>query len=853
MTTVSVGYGISDPTHDLSLQDGTDAQVAAATATKLGLIFAGGPRVLQEIPLSPPAQAFENEQRNWIGGQGRQRYDDDPTGFFDSFFLWSTSDEKLMPSLQWRFGKSVRTEITSLPTDNSTFSWWKLYGNTPASDIARYLYSTIVPGALFVADKAYFIIRRRGTPGTLTFELCADSVGTPGTPGTVLQTVTKTTSDLTDTISIYQVFDWSGTQSLSSGVTYHLKIYGASTDDASNHWEVLTNASGTASAYSAAGSSWTAAGVSMYYRITDADLPRQWRFFSHEGALYAVSQSDTGATPILMINGTRGTATSATSTTLVCSGLSMSTNQYAGAKIRIYDGLGDGQVRDIVSNTGTAFTVATWDVTPDTTSKFLVYATDYWTVIAGHGIVAISGKPVSTGTVCYFPQGGAAVIRRMRVNGASYDFAADVQATHILGTYMEGATLKVVGGSQGTSTIYLADATVWGVNLTFSPAKTVGTTDYRLNNLYSHNKVLYVFKEDGVYTYSNGLIEKQGNGFSDAPDKFLGIGVGAQNQYLWFGWAHSIERMLGSNIDDMLNYKRGYGGMAENRTGNVSCIVSAVGWLFFVIDGGANNYSSIVAWNGFGFHEIYRGWATGVRIRNAFWQPCLDTRSRLWFEIGGDIAYIEFPHYAANPLRDTNNSPKGNGVNFNWEGAITTSTYDAHDQNLFKILSLLRVFSEAGSVEIDYQTNANVGTNAWTVLGTASTQPVSDLTLNLGEVFQIRFRFRLQITNTRTPPVLTGWQLSGRMIPLTKYQFLATFKTDSDQTTFTDEPDIDPNTLFSQIREWAEAQTKLTMRTQTLSSDTLIVTVSLPSKSVDWIDSGESKWGGRVSMAILQT
>jgi hypothetical protein len=42
--------------------------------------------------LSPPARAFENEQRNWIGGRGTLRFDEDPTGYFDDFFLWSTTE-----------------------------------------------------------------------------------------------------------------------------------------------------------------------------------------------------------------------------------------------------------------------------------------------------------------------------------------------------------------------------------------------------------------------------------------------------------------------------------------------------------------------------------------------------------------------------------------------------------------------------------------------------------------------------------------------------------------------------------------------------------------------------------------
>jgi hypothetical protein len=838
MTNVSVNFGHTSPTHDISLSDGS---------TTYGLIYSGGPRVLQEVPLSPPAQAFENEQRNWIGGRGRNLYTDDPTGYFDDFFLWSTTEGKLMPSLQWRFSQTVRTAHTSLPGDNSSLAWWKLYGDTPASRIGRYLSIAFTPGGNITADKAYLIIRRRGTPGTLTFELCADSTGDPGT---VLQTVTKTTSDITDTISIYQLFDWASTQALTGGTTYHIKIYGAATDSAdsaSGRWEVLGNSAGTASQYSAAGSAWTEVSFSLYFRVVGADFAGQWRFFYHEGALYAVSQSDTGATPVLLLNGVRGIATSATGTTLVCSALSMTADAYIGAYIRIYDGTGDGQVRQITDNDATSFTVATWDVTPDATSKFLVYGTDYWTTITGHGLTAITGKPVSTGTVCYFPQGGVAAIRRMRINGNTPEYAADSTNTcHLLGTHMEGATLKVVAGYRDTSAVKLADAVAWGTDLTLGAAKSVGTTDYRINNIYSHNKILYIFKEDGIYSYNNGIVEKLGNGFSDAPDRYMGVGVGAQNQYMWFGWSHSVERQLGSNIDDMLNYKRGYDGVPENRTGNISSIVSAVGWLFFVIDGGSSNYSSIVVWNGFGWHEIFRGWATGVRIRNAVWQPVFEGRGRLWFDIGGDVAYIEFPKYAANPLRDSS-------INYNWEGAIVTGTYDAHDQNLYKILSLLRVFTERGDVEVDYQTNANVGTTNWATLGTADSQPVEDLILNLGGVFQVRFRFRLQVTNTRTPSILTGWQLSGRMMPLSRYQYLGTFRADSEATSYSDEQDHDPNTLYTQLQTWAEQQTKLTFRTCFYSSDNKVVTIGLPSKSVDSLDPDTASWTGRISFPILET
>ncbi len=846
MTTVSVGYGISDPTHDLSLTDGT---------TTVGLIFAGGPRVLQEIPLTPPAQAFEIEQRNWIGGRGRVRYEDDPTGFYDSQSLWTTTDGRIMPQLQWRFGSSQRTSTGYLPADGHTYAWWKLYGNTPASNITRYISVSNING-FNGADKGYLWIRPRGSPGVLTFELRNNNAGDPGT---VITTVTL--SDFSDKVSAYKLFDWTGTQNLPA--TFHIVVYGAATDDADNHWEVLGNSGLSASKYSADGSTWTFCAFTLYFRVTDADTNRQWRFFTLEGALYAVDQKDSGAASTLLILGARGTASSATTTTLTNSGATMTTDWYINSYIRIFDGTGDGQVRKITANTATQFTVTpAWDITPDTTSRYVVYATDAAAAAGVPGLGAVKGKPIVVGSVAYFPQGQSTNIRRMRVNGNSHDYADDgTNKADIIYLNVEGTAPLVYVANSAAATIQSASVVPWSTNLTLSTAKQVGGSEWRITNLHSHNKVMRIFKEDGVYTYNNGIIEQDGQNFSDAPDPTNGLGVGVQNGALWWGWAHSIERQVGSSVDDMMNFKRGYEGMPDGRKGYVSCIVSAVGWLFFVIDGGADNYSSIISWNGMGWHEIFRGWAEGVRIRNAYWQANVNARGRLWFDVGGDLAYIEFPRYAANPMEDSNST---DGINYMPEGTLITPTYSAGDEHLYKVFATLRVFHEAVfgkissrvrttvSTEVDYQYNTQIGTNTWNVLGTMNGGQLNELALNLGQVSKIRFRFRLQSPSSRRPTVIAGWQIAGRMMQIKKYQYLATFKTDSDQTTFTDEPDHEPNALYSQLQTWAQYQNKLTMRTQSSSSDSKAVTISFPSKSVDWIDSGESKWGGRISIAILE-
>lgn len=839
MTNVVVSNGELNPTHDLSLSDGV---------TTYGLQFQSGPRVLQEMPLSPPAQQFDVNQRNWMSGRGFKRYADDNSGFYDSNFLWSTSDGKLFPVPQWRFALGIRAAVDeSLPVDGSALAWWKLYGNDPTNKIARHLSIAFAASATYSADKCHLYIRRRGTPvsNLLTFELCSDSAGSPGT---VLQTVTKTITNITDTVSMYLDFDWTGTQALTAATTYHLKIYGGAGDTAANHWEVLCNSAGTSSKYSAAGSVWTTSTVSMYYRVTDTDTARKWWFFFLEDVLYAVDQKDSGAASVLKTSGVRGTATSASPTTLLDTNLTgVSTNQFAGARIRIYDGTGDGQSRLISSNTTTQFTVPTWDITPDATSKYIVYGTRYWLATTGTpGLGAVKGQPVTADKTAYFPQGQAVNIRRMYVTASSHTFADDGtnKADLMFLNTDPSNSVSVYSAHRNNSTIAFSPTKVQGTPLLFGVAKPIGSSDYRINNLYNYNGVLYVFKEDGPYIVNGNRVDRPSSGFDDVPDRTTGQAVATQDKYLWWSWAHSVVRTLGEDSTDMMNWRQGYDGLPTDRTAIVTAIVSAVGWTFFALDGGADNYSTVLCWNGFGWHEIFQGFKPGVRIRNLVWQPQIETRGRLWIDIAGELIFMDFPLYAANPLKDT-------ALSYYHEGVFTSSTIDANDALMYKIMEDVKILLEGGTIEVDYQTNANVGTNTWTPLGTASTSPLSDLTLDLGGVLQIRFRFRLQVTASRVPAILSGWMTSGRMSQPAKYQWVGSFRVATDSDTKTSETDHNPDLLYAQLQTWSVNQTKLTLRTLHPSSDNKAVTISLPSKSLDYI--ADDAWGGQIQFAILET
>src|SRR5678816_4744447 len=95
--------------------------------------------------------------------------------------------------------------------------------------------------------------------------------------------------------------------------------------------------------------------------------------------------------------------------------------------------------RKVTSNTATAFTVPTWDQTPDNTSEYVTYDHPNWNSVTGHGLTAAKVTSVCvTGSlpgVAYFAQGSATNIRRMRFDATAgtpaHGFADDLSLIHI--------------------------------------------------------------------------------------------------------------------------------------------------------------------------------------------------------------------------------------------------------------------------------------------------------------------------------------------------------------------------------------------------------------------------------------
>lgn len=93
-----------------------------------------------------------------------------------------------------------------------------------------------------------------------------------------------------------------------------------------------------------------------------------------------------------------GTATSATSTTLVNSGKSWTASQWVNSQIRIVSGTGAGQIRTITANDATSVTVATWTITPDATSVYQITGNDDFIYYMGNNAVTLYRYSISANT-----------------------------------------------------------------------------------------------------------------------------------------------------------------------------------------------------------------------------------------------------------------------------------------------------------------------------------------------------------------------------------------------------------------------------------------------------------------------
>ncbi|MFA5808744.1 MAG: hypothetical protein WC935_00220 [Thermoleophilia bacterium] len=831
MTTVTVSG--KNQTHMVKLSAG---------GTDIGLRPINGAAGIREIPFTPSSLKVTEgggkysdfdlpyshiAQLDWSGGRGQLEFSDS-TRFYDSYCAWTTREGMAVPGPQWSFASGNKLCDMSL-WNGANMNWLALYGT---NRFQSYYKST--SGDTYTGAKMGFWIKKVGSPGTLTAALYSDA-GTPGTPNAAIASGTVTTSTITDIASLWYKFAVAA--SVTGATLYWVVIYGAATDDITNHWEVggLTVSANAAYKLSADGTSWTNGTHKLYFVYGPADTQSTWGFYRHKEASYAYLNPAGDAAPTLYCIGDRGVADASASTTIVDATKSWTASRYIGSTALIFNGTGKGQYRTITANDTTSVTVdPAWGVTPDNTSEYVILGDWHLTTtsIGTHGLAKPITGVADCGSTVYFAMGDKQKISQNNVSQAANAFSsAWVAASDNVYADKICAQTDPSGGSKlwrviaTGDTVALSNAAVKLTAVAVSDFTAAGYLEpyEKPTNLLVYDGKVWAMTHKNVYWVINNLVTKLGIGLEAIPDWDNGVGAASQNLFLYFSWSHSMERFYGSTTDDMGTWNDA--GLPSGRTGSQVCILPIVGWLISAIDAGPSGTSSVVVWNGRGWHEIFRAWETGKQIRSMYWEPIMGSRGRLWVGVGDDLIYMDFPLDTLNPINDSS-------FKYNHEGHVITSWLDAGYAELNKYYKEMSIradnLSANTTVALDYQTDSDGDTSSWTNAGTADASPQENVSVSVGEKKRIRFRFRMLTSVHTTPPKLVASVLKAFARTQVKYQFNITFDVRHNGRTYNGLPDHNPDTLLNQLETWAEATTPVTMRCVLSRMDNKVVIVEPP-------------------------
>lgn len=856
-------------THDISFSDGFETW---------GGILEGGPRGIQEVPVQASTLVFGSgggrysdampglshlEQSDWTGGRAQEYFADDNTRYFDGQSLWTLTNDMLLPAPQWKLPQQLNSSYVASGLVNlpGNVKWRSLHFGMNLI----YFAAPVTPTANTDVETIYLWLRRRGRPGTLTLEIRTDDTSGGGTKpsSTILKTATVTVSTITDTISQFYSFDFSGTAALTGATKYWIVVYGNASDTLNNHWDIGTADGGGGGQTSADGSTWGGSADGLYFYAsptsasTDKILTLSWKFFRLEGTEYAVQHTPPGiglsVSSALLRMGDRGECDSnaGNKATVIDATKSWATNVWAGAKVKIVAGPGQGEWRTIASNNGTTLTCdRAFNITQTTSSRYTIYDTPYWMAVTGVPATATVTDVAVIDNLAFFACGTNQIFQ-MRNNGTGaeqFDETDSNTAWLLWAFYHPDDGVQLWRTHPTTSDISRAvPSTYGGASMTFGSAIPIGEDSTVITGMLSYDDELWVLKEDSLWRVKNDRPSKLDVGLDAAPAITNGVAACTQNLFLYFSWGPSVERLYGGTLDDMGPWQGA--GLPIGRTGTVSALLPVFGWLFVAIDGGPSGVSSVMAWNGRGWSEIFRGWEAGRRIQSLHWAPMTGGRPKLLFSFGTLLMYVDFPQDGLHPLRDA-------GLTFQHEAVCVTSTYDMGSLRLPKFFkefeAALDNLRRLGSAEVgrevylDFQIDDQIGTSRWTHMAHAvlAYSPVDTVQLNLGGVRAIRFRLRIN-TNTATLPVIVRAYIAecfGRT-PV-KYQYNLRLKVSSLQRNQQGQLDTDPDAFLLWLKQQAGSANKITVHSKFRAWDSKLVIIEPPTVLRSFVNSILGWWGG---------
>jgi len=621
-------------------------------------------------------------QKDFSFGRGFDDFDEQRAGYKDSHLADTTRRTAMYPAGFYSYAKSVRNwagNWARYGTGGSELTYVEVEGDPDDGapiDIPKWA-TPFVPSATFSCAWAEVVagqIRARSmwelSPGNydLLLKIYSDVAGAPGT------LLSSGTTSLTEgianqSVAYYQTVRGAmSAYSLQAGTTYWFVV---------ELWQYasMLMAGGTglgSKVYDyTAPAGWDSCDEDIIFRITDADNDYKPHFQLLKGSVYVgMNYLNETTAPAVYKNGWQGRAEAgSTSTTINVNGTPFTADEYIGAIAVCVLGKGSDSERPVRmiednANNTLVFTTDPWDFTPDTTSIFAIVATEKFSAVTGHSWA--SGNKItdvcSIHNTIYFAMGASKEITALTAYDSSgtwtYEFDAmnsNCKGDLVLAYYVAGKSF--VGWMvKSNSNFYHdepTDGTSGGVNdmsATTYTSFAVGDISAKPNRLivFGDTPHVWVLKEDKPYEIvGTDFYEFRVGQLAASKDYRNGRAAVHHDEYLYMSFEDGLMRWHNSGeLRNMGPERLGPEGLPPDRRGNFTALV---GWKNLVIgayDAGKTGYSSILAWNGYGWHELFRAPFKGKRILNLFVQTisgeCVD---RLWFGMGSDVLWIPLAEY----------------------------------------------------------------------------------------------------------------------------------------------------------------------------------------------------------------
>lgn len=280
--------------------------------------------------------------------------------------------------------------------------------------------------------------------------------------------------------------------------------------------------------------------------------------------------------------------------------------------------------------------------------------------------------------------------------------------------------------------------------------------------------------------------------------------VGTSDVYLLWSWLNGLQRHYNTQLE-------GKGpdhdeGMPKDMRGRITQILPYPSNFFVSIDAGETGYSSIMMFNGNGWHNLYRAPNKGERIHDIAFQPIYGNRpDRLWAQVGDNVIWLSMPSKILYALQD-------DYAEYTHESIVVSAWLTggmAEVDKLWQSLSIMADYIDGETcwIEADYQLDDE---EEWHPIPNnpydTSPQQEEDFASETESVNgkKLRYRLRMQTNDyTKTPKVNVVLIKAVGRIDI-KYSYSFTFRNMKYKADLMREyEEIEPYELDEILSDWA--------------------------------------------------